>query len=130
MTREAFVRLVEKQLAGIPGEFASRLENLSFQVEDWAEAELLDEVGLEDPRDLLGYYQGWPLPERGHDYGNCLPDVISLFRLAIENHARETGLPIVRVIRETILHELGHYFGFDEEQMDRIEELWADRGES
>jgi len=128
MTREAFVDLVERLIETIPEEFSGRVENLTIQVEDWADASLLKEAGLDDPRDLLGYYQGWPLTERGYDYAYSLPDLISLFQAAIENHAAESALPVERVVRETILHELGHYFGFDEEQMDRIEDLWA--GES
>lgn len=125
MNRDNFSALVERLLANIPEEFLARIENLSFQVEDWADPDTLEEAGLEDSRELLGFYRGWPLTERGHDYGSCLPDVISIYQGAIELYVAETGLPPARVIRETIVHELGHYFGFSEEEMDRVEELWA-----
>lgn len=125
MTRTEFERLVERAIARVPREFLARVENLSFQVMDWADDETLAEVGFDDPRDLLGFYRGWPLTERGHQYGNCLPDVILIFQGAVENYVAETGEPIVRVIRETIIHELAHYFGFSEEEMDEIEALWA-----
>lgn len=125
MRRKDFARLVERAVARIPKEFLAQVENLSFQVEDWADDDTLEEVGFDDPRDLLGYYRGWPLSERTHDYGSCLPDVITIYQAAVEEYAAETGEPLLKVIRETIIHELAHYFGFSEEQMDRIEDLWA-----
>jgi predicted Zn-dependent protease with MMP-like domain len=125
MKRKDFERLVERSIARIPREFLAQVENLSFQVEDWADDDTLDEVGFDDPRDLLGYYRGWPLSERTHEYGSCLPDVITIYQAAVEEYAAETGEPLLKVIRETIIHELAHYFGFSEEQMDQIEDLWA-----
>lgn len=129
MNRQQFQRQAERAVAAIPPEFLNRVENLSFQVEDWPDAETLAEVGFDDPRDLLGYYRGLPLLERSHDYAGCLPDVIVLYQGAIENHVRETGQPLRRVIAETVIHELAHYFGFSEEEMDLIEEQWARRCE-
>jgi len=125
MRRKDFERLVERAIARIPREFMAQVENLSFQVEDWADDETLAEVGFDDPSDLLGFYHGWPLSERTHEYGSCLPDVITLYQGAVETHAAETGEPLTRVIRETIVHELAHYFGFSEEEMEAIESLWA-----
>ncbi len=129
MRRKDFARLVERTIARIPQEFLAQVENLSFQVEDWADDDTLEEVGFDDPRELLGYYRGWPLSERTHDYGSCLPDVITIYQAAVEEYADETGDPLQKVIRETIIHELAHYFGFSEEEMDRIEDLWAGESE-
>jgi predicted Zn-dependent protease with MMP-like domain len=125
VNRRTFERLVQRAVASIPGEFLARVENLSFQVESWADDATLAEVGMDDPRELLGYYRGWPLSERTHDYGSCLPDVIVIYQGAVENHVRETGQPYVRVIGETVIHELAHYFGFSEEELDAVEALWA-----
>ena len=124
MNRDHFEKLVEEAIAFIPRPFLEKVENLSFQVEEWADGETLDEVGFEDPRDLLGYYRGWPLDERTHEYAG-LPDVIIIYQGAVENYRRETGEPLTKIIRETIIHELAHYFGFSEEEMDEIERLWA-----
>ncbi|WP_432821331.1 metallopeptidase family protein [Trichloromonas sp.] len=124
MNRRAFEQLVERAIRAIPREFLERIDNLTFQVEDWADAETLDEVGFDDPRDLLGYYRGWPLSERTHEYAS-LPDVITIYQQAVENYHDESGEPLVRIIRETVIHELAHYFGFSEEEMDEIERLWA-----
>jgi predicted Zn-dependent protease with MMP-like domain len=125
MRRKDFERLVQRAIARIPQEFLAQVENLSFQVENWADDDTLDEVGFDDPRDLLGFYRGWPLSERTHEYGSCLPDVITIYQAAVEEYAAEMGEPLLKVIRETIIHELAHYFGFSEEQMDQIEDLWA-----
>lgn len=125
MSRSEFEALVEQAIAQVPKDFLDRVENLSFQVSDWADGEMLAEVGFDDPRDLLGLYRGWPLTERTHDYSSCLPDVILIFQGAVENYVAETGESVLRVIRETIIHELAHYFGFSEAEMDEIEALWA-----
>jgi len=125
VNRRTFEKLVERAIARIPAEFLARVENLTFQVEGWAPPEVLDEVGFDDERDLLGYYRGWALPERGTSYGSAPPDTIILYQYAIEDYVAETGEPLIKVIRETVVHELAHYFGFSEEEMERIEALWA-----
>jgi predicted Zn-dependent protease with MMP-like domain len=126
LNRRTFERLVKQAVDSIPAEFLGRIENLSFQVETWADDETLAEVGMEDARDLLGFYRGWPLSERTHDYGSCLPDVIVIYQGAVANQVLETGQSYVRVIGETVIHELAHYFGFTEEELDAVEALWAD----
>lgn len=125
MNRRTFEKLVERAIARIPAEFLARVENLTFQVEGWAPPEVLEEVGFDDERDLLGYYRGWALPERGVSYGGVPPDTIILYQYAIEDYVAETGEPLIKVIRETVIHELAHFFGFSEEEMERIEALWA-----
>jgi predicted Zn-dependent protease with MMP-like domain len=124
LKREDFEGLVDQVIRSIPDEFLARIDNLTFQVEEWADAETLDDVGFDDPRDLLGFYRGWPLSERTHEYSS-LPDVITIYQLAVENYRHETGEPLAKIIRETIVHELAHYFGFSEEEMDEIERFWA-----
>lgn len=127
MHRRNFEKLVKRQWRKIPDSFREKVSNLSLQVEDWADKETLASVGFGSPEDLLGLYRGWPLPERGNDYGSCLPDVITLYQGAIEEEARSSGNPVGQVIRETLVHELAHYFGFSEEEMDTFEAIW--RGE-
>jgi len=124
--RKSFEKQIEHLLARLPDEYAERLQNLVFLVEEWADVETLRLVGFAAPEELLGYYDGIPLTERTHDQVNFGPDRIILYRGAILEEARVTGLPVRRVIRETLWHEIAHYFGFSEEDMDRIEETWAD----
>lgn len=126
MNKGDFERQVDLAIQAIPEQFLERIENLTFQVQDWPDEETLAAVALDDPRGLLGYYMGWPLTERTHDYGNCPPDVIIIYQGAVENYLEETGEPLAKVLRETVMHELAHYFGFSEEEMDVIERLWEE----
>jgi predicted Zn-dependent protease with MMP-like domain len=128
MRRADFERLVERVLATLPDEYAGRLHNLVFIVEDWADAELLAEVGFDAPDELLGFFNGTPLTARSFDQIDHGPELITLFQGAIEEEARSSGLPLRQVIRETLWHEIAHYFGFSEAEMDRIEDYWAGEG--
>lgn len=125
MNRRTFERLVDRAIARIPAEYLQRIDNLTFQVEGWADAETLAEVGFDDRRDLLGFYRGVALTERSVVYCGEMPDVIVLYQNAIEDYVAESGEPLLKVIGETVMHELAHYFGFSEEDLDPIEDLWA-----
>ena len=81
-----------------------------------------------EPSDLLGLYQGTPLNERGWGYGNQLPDRITLYQAVIEDDCDGDEDEIVVAIGETLIHELGHYFGMSEDQIMAIEERYW-RGE-
>ena len=124
MTRELFRELVEEAIDTIPLKFARKVRNLAIVIEDEASAELLEEMELESPRELLGLYQGTPLNERGWGYGNALPDRITLFQGSIEDDCNNDEDEIVVAIGETLIHELGHYFGMSEEQIMDIEERY------
>jgi len=125
MQRTEFEQLVEQVLATLPDEYAGRLHNLVFIVEESADTELLDELGFEQPEELLGFFSGTPLSERSHDQIDFGPELITLYQRAIEAEAESSGLPLRQVIRETLWHEIAHYFGFSEEEMDQIEDFWA-----
>jgi len=124
VTRELFRELVEEAIDTIPLKFARQVRNLAIVVEDKASEALLDELDLDDPLDLLGLYQGTPLNERGFGYGNVLPDRITLFQRSIEEECDDDEEEIVVAIGETLIHELGHYFGMSEEQIMDIEERY------
>ncbi len=118
MLRQRFEKLVEEALASLPHRFASRLENVSIIVADWATREQLDRAGINDPHRLVGLYEGIPLTERPRGYYGVLPDRITVFRIPIEEMST-TDEDIRRQVRETVMHELGHYFGMDEERIRR-----------
>jgi predicted Zn-dependent protease with MMP-like domain len=124
VTREHFRELVEEALDTIPLKFARQVRNLAIVIEDEASDDLLDDMELDDPLDLLGLYQGTPLNERGWGYGNTLPDRITLFQRSIEDECDGDEEEIVVAIGETLIHELGHYFGMSEEQIMDIEERY------
>lgn len=116
MKRERFEKLVEEALASLPHRFASRLENVSIVVADWAAPVQLERAGLSDPHRLLGLYEGIPLTERHRGYYGVLPDRITIFRVPIEEMSASDE-EIRRQVRETVMHELGHFFGMDEERI-------------
>ena len=124
MNRDEFRGLVEEAIDTIPAKFARKVRNLAIVIEDEAPSELLAEMEIDDPRELLGLYQGTHLNERGWGYGNALPDRISLFQNAIEDDCDGDPDDIIVAIGETLIHELGHYFGMSEEQIMDIEERY------
>lgn len=124
MTRQAFRALVEEAIDTIPRRFARHVRNVAVVIEDEPSPELLDEVGIEPPDTLLGLYQGTPLPDRGWSYGNTLPDRITLFQHTIEDECEGDEDEIVVAIGETLIHELGHYFGLSEKEIMAIEDKY------
>jgi predicted Zn-dependent protease with MMP-like domain len=127
MTRDAFRTLVDAALATIPRNFRDALENIAIVVEDEPSPGTLEDVGIEPPDTLLGLYQGTPLTERQWDHGKALPDKVTLFQRTIEE-ASEDEDDVVVAIGETLIHELGHYFGLSEDEIEAIEEQYW-RGE-
>jgi predicted Zn-dependent protease with MMP-like domain len=129
VTVDEFRALVEEAIDTIPRKFARKVRNVAIVIEDEASEALLEEMELEHPRELLGLYQGTQLSERGWGYGNTLPDRITLFQRSIEEDCNDDEDEIVVAIGETLIHELGHYFGMSEEQIMEIEERYW-KGES
>ncbi len=127
MRREQFEKLVAEALASIPRRFRDAMSNIAIVVEDEPDAELLDEMEVEPDGTLLGLYQGTPLTERRWDYGNTLPDRILLFQGPLERESDDAE-DLVVAIGETLIHEIGHYFGLSEDEIEAIEEqYWNDR---
>jgi predicted Zn-dependent protease with MMP-like domain len=121
--RAEFERLVADALASIPRRFRQAMTNIAIIVEDEPSAELLREMEIEPPDTLFGLYQGIPLTERRWDYGNALPDRILLFQGPHEREA-ESEADLIVSIGETLIHEIGHYFGLSEEEIEEIEERY------
>jgi predicted Zn-dependent protease with MMP-like domain len=123
MTRERFRQLVDDALGTIPPDFRDAMHNIAIVIEDEPTPEELGEVGIEPPDTLLGLYQGTPLPERQWSYGNVLPDKVTLFQHPIED-ASDSDDDVVVAIGETLIHEIGHYFGLSEEEIEAIEDQY------
>jgi predicted Zn-dependent protease with MMP-like domain len=128
MTRAAFERLVAEAIKLIPSRFRREMKNLALVVEAEPSPELLEEMEIDPPDSLYGLYQGTPLPERTWGFGNTLPDRITLFQRPIEEDA-ESEDDIRAIIGETLIHEVGHYFGLSEDEIEEIEEKYW-RGET
>lgn len=105
-----FEDLVEAALAGIPAELARLLDNVAIFVED---------DPPEDSPDLLGLYEGVPLTERDQWYAGVLPDRITVFRRPILALCA-TREEVVEEVRITVVHEVAHYFGIDDERLHEL----------
>ncbi len=125
--RAAFERLVADALAEIPRRFREAMKNIAIVVEDEPSPDLLADMEIEPPDTLLGLYQGTPLTDRAWGYGNTLPDRILIFQGPHERESDDED-DLVTAIGETLIHEIGHYFGLSEDEIEEIEEKYW-RGE-
>lgn len=119
-----FEELVARALDLLPPEFQTHMENVGVVIAEEPDDELLQSMGMDpgDPEDtLFGLYEGTPLTERFHD-DVLLPDTITVFRRPLLEWC-ESEDEVVDEVRITVLHEIGHFFGMDE---DRLEELGYD----
>ncbi|MBU6323689.1 MAG: metallopeptidase family protein [Patescibacteria group bacterium] len=129
MTPEEFERIAADSFGRVPERFRARIKNVALLVEDRPDEETRKEEGLADDETLLGLYRGVPQTARGDFYSGVLPDTITLYRLPLleeaEEVSRETGRPFPECVREaveeTVWHEVAHYFGMDEPEVDERE---------
>jgi predicted Zn-dependent protease with MMP-like domain len=121
MTRRQFEALVEKAMRRLPRAFKDKIKNIVVVVEDWADDATLDEMGIEPPDTLYGLYRGIDLTRRDSGYGNVLPDTVTIYQGPIEEDCADED-DMADLVRETLIHEIGHYFGLDDDTMHRIED--------
>ena len=122
LTRKEFEEAVVSALKKLPKFIKEKMENVDVVVEDRASRDLLSEMGLRSPSELLGLYQGVPLDRRGFYYGNVLPDKITLFQIPIESICK-TKEEVKERIREVVIHEVGHYFGLNDERLRQVKSV-------
>lgn len=118
MDRTEFRRLVEEALTRIPDEFRLAMDNLQIVIEDWPDPAVMEDVTGDPDEVLYGLYSGTPLPDRGADYGNTTPDVITLYQGPLEDDFPDRE-ELRHEIEVTLVHEIAHYFGFDEDVIER-----------
>jgi predicted Zn-dependent protease with MMP-like domain len=121
MTRTQFERLVESALRRLPRPFRDKLANIAVVVEDWADEATLREMEIEPPDTLYGLYRGIDLTRRDSSYGNVLPDTIHIYQGPIEEDCADPE-EMADLVRDVVIHEIGHYFGLDDETMEDIEQ--------
>lgn len=118
LARERFDRLLEEVLDELPAHIHERLEEVPLIVDDEPSLELFRELGLDPAHDdLCGLYSGRPLTFRSIDDSGALPDKIQIFRGPILRLSRREDRALKDEIRITVLHEMGHHFGLDEDQL-------------
>jgi predicted Zn-dependent protease with MMP-like domain len=120
---DRFQTLVAEAVESLPDRFRDAMTNIAIVVEDEPTREQLASVDIEPPDTLYGLYEGIPLPEREWAHGNTLPDKVTLFRVPILEDALDDDDVVVGV-GETLIHEVGHYFGLSEEEIMDIEERY------
>ncbi len=113
-------------LAGLPAEFSAHLDDVVLIIEDYADDETLDALGIEHPLDLSGLYHGRPWGEKSSMESGALPDRIHLYRRAILEEWIETGIGLDELVAHVVIHEVGHHFGLSDDDMHALEEAAGD----
>jgi predicted Zn-dependent protease with MMP-like domain len=120
--RSEFEALALAALRNLPEQFQSHLGDVVIRIEEFATQEQLAAVGLENPWNLTGLYEGRPLPERSvWDVGE-MPAIVTLFRQPLLDEWRSTHVDLGALIAHVVVHEIGHHFGFSDDTMHRLED--------
>lgn len=127
MTRQApdaatIEALARDALARIPEPFASHLADVVLIVEEFADDETLDALGIEDPFDLTGLYHGRPIGEKSSFESGALPDRIHLYRRPLLDEWCGTGVTLEALVTHVVVHEVGHHFGLSDDDMHALED--------
>ena len=117
--------IARSALGALPEPFASHLSDVVLLVEDFADDETLEAMGIEEPFDLTGIYEGIPLTERSVDQSGNLPDRIRLFRRPILDEWASGEDSLEHLVAHVLVHEVGHHFGLSDEDMHALEEAVA-----
>ncbi len=115
-------RLAEAAIARLPEQFRIHLKGVVLRVEEFAADEVLESLAIEDPFDLSGLYSGRSLDKQSSWVSGELPPMIHLYRRPLLDEWAETGVALEDLITHVIVHEVGHHFGFSDEDMHAIEE--------
>jgi predicted Zn-dependent protease with MMP-like domain len=113
--------MAQRALAGLPRHFKDALGPIVIRVEDFPDEETERAMGLDSPFDLLGLYRGVALPHKSVSDPRPEIDMIYLYRRPMLDYWCETGEDLYDIVRHVLIHEIGHHFGFSDEDMDRIE---------
>ncbi len=114
--------LARAALARIPSPFAEHLADVVLIVEEFADDETLEEMGIEDPFELTGLYHGRPIGEKSAFDSGGLPDRIHLYRRAILDEWCDTGVTLEALVSHIVVHEVGHHFGLSDDDMHALED--------
>lgn len=119
LSPDEFAELVSEALADIPEPFVGYMRDVAVDIEPMPDAQACASVRIRNPRSLLGLYRGTPLTQRSVEQPMRLPDRITIYQDNIQRICR-TRKQIVEQVRTTVFHEVGHHFGLDEEDLDRL----------
>jgi len=117
----AIERLAEAALAALPADFRALIGNVVLRVEEFADEDALDSLGIEDPFELTGLYSGRSLDKADNWVSGELPPMIHLYRRPLLDEWVETGVALEDLITHVIVHEVGHHFGLSDDDMHALE---------
>jgi predicted Zn-dependent protease with MMP-like domain len=113
--------LADHALVRIPHRLKRHLGRVLIRVEEFPDEETEAEMGLDSPFDILGLYRGVALPRKSINDPRPDLDMIFLYRRPILDYWCESGEDLAHLVRHVLIHEIGHHFGFSDEDMERIE---------
>ena len=126
---DALFALAEAALRDLPALFAPHVAGVALCIEEFASDEVLQSLDIAHPYELTGLYEGQPLTARSVDQSGGLPDRVTLYRIPILVEWIETGERLDRLVRHVLIHEIGHHFGFSDEDMHALEDMAEDMAE-
>jgi predicted Zn-dependent protease with MMP-like domain len=125
---EEMEAMAEEALASLPQRFLQQIRNTAIRVEEFADEETLREMGIENPFDLTGLYHGVPLIHQSVSNVRAMPEMIYLYRQPILAEWCETGEDLTRLVRHVLIHEIGHHFGYSDEELEGIDSAADEEG--
>lgn len=120
---DALFAMAEAALETMPGVFKPHIEGVVISIEEFADDETLRSLDIEHPYDLTGLYEGRPLTERSIDQSGGMPDRVTLYRIPILVEWIEGGERLDWLVRHVLIHEIGHHFGFSDDDMHALEDM-------
>lgn len=123
---DAFFHMAEAALASLPTLFQPHIQHLLIIVEDLADADTLRALEIDNALELTGLYEGYPITDRSLDHSGTLPDRVTLYRIPILMEWVDGGERLDWLIRHVLVHEIGHHFGFSDDDMHTLEEMSMD----
>nr|MBF0685900.1 metallopeptidase family protein [Pseudomonas sp.] len=115
-------RLARQALARLPETFAAHLGDVVLRVDEFADDDVLRDMGIEDPFELTGLYTGRPLGDKSTFDSGAMPDMIQLFRRPLLDEWVATGVSLEALITHVVIHEVGHHFGLSDADMEALEQ--------
>ncbi len=125
----AIERIAREAIARLPDAFRAHLGNVVLQIEEFADEETLDALGVEDPFQLSGLYAGRPIGTKSIDDSGTLPDMIHLYRRALLDEWCEGAETLETLVAHVVIHEIGHHFGLSDDDMHALEHEAGRAGE-
>ncbi|WP_137752924.1 metallopeptidase family protein [Sphingopyxis sp. L1A2A] len=120
---DALFAMAEAALATMPDVFKPHIEGVVIAIEEFADDAVLKSLDIEHPYELTGLYEGRPLTERSVSESGGMPDRVTLYRVPILVEWIETGERLDRLVRHVLIHEIGHHFGFSDDDMHALEDM-------